>query len=138
MIMVSAHIAKNTVVNTSLHHNSFMATMQSKWEKSVPGKFPPLTARVETAPHFHEVFTAPEPRPPSQWPDICEPVIPPEHKGTDFTNHPLNDLQRSIAGGAKALRDPSADPAQISDVKTVGEAVDLMQDIREMMGKGKI
>ena len=52
MIMVSANIAKNTVVNDRMDHTSFMKTMQEKWARTAPNKFPPLTARVEASPEF--------------------------------------------------------------------------------------
>ena len=52
MVMVSANIAANTIVNSPMHHCSFLKTMQQKWG------LPSLGPRQDTAPPFTEVFTS--------------------------------------------------------------------------------
>ena len=135
MIMVSANIAKHTVVNDRMDHTSFMKTMQEKWEKSAPGKFPPLTARVKASPEFHSsVFTSPEKRPPEDWPDpkLAKP-IPADQEKLDCSNLPLNNLQRSIAGGAKAIMGQTEGLKDALDNMKVGDAQDILRDLRGMM-----
>jgi phospholipase C len=100
-IMVSSHIAKNTVVNTPMHHGSFMSTVGEKWGKLAPGMFPPLTARVAGAPDFTEVFTSAAAT--QDWPDIPKPVIPDEFWAKDFSQAPLSKLQRSLINGTATL-----------------------------------
>jgi phospholipase C len=101
MIMISAHIAPNTVVNTPMDHNSFMGTLRRKWEVVAPGKFPPLTARVAASPDFTAVFTARAPRPVSDWPVIPKPVVtlPPHNPQA-----PMNGLQRACAAAVARLK----------------------------------
>ena len=137
MIMVSANIAKHTVVNDRFDHNSFMKTMQTKWEKVAPGKFPPLTARVKAAPEFHSsVFTSPQKRPPQDWPapKIAKP-IPIDQQELDCSNQPLNDLQRSIVGGAKAIMGQTDELAL--DNTNVGDAQEVLTEFRGMMERKK-
>jgi phospholipase C len=100
-IMVSSHIAKNTVVNTPMHHGSFMSTVGKKWSKLAPGMFPPLTACVADAPGFSEVFTSAVAR--QDWPDVPKPVIPDEFWTKDFSQAPLTNLQRSLIDGTAML-----------------------------------
>lgn len=128
MIMVSAHISKNTVVNSPMHHGSFLETVQKKWNRVAPGKFPPLTPR--DAPVFSEVFTARDPRPVSDWPEIAEPQIPPHYKKLDYSEDPLNDLQKSIVAGlAERAKTAGAkvDPAKLL---TVGDAEALIKTLQ--------
>ena len=101
IIMVSARIAANTVVNTPMDHCSFMATLRHKWEAAAPGKFPPLTARVEAAAEFGEVFTAQALRKVCDWPLIPRPVIGPPSPPPSGT--PLNHLQQSCAAAVAHL-----------------------------------
>lgn len=134
-IMVSSHIARNTVVNTPMHHGSFMKTVGKKWNKVVPGAFPPLTARVADAPEFSEVFTASEPRPMEDWPEIPKPVIPKEFWTTDFSQVPLSKFERSIVEAASMLphaADARARGLAVRDpatVNTVGEALEYLRSI---------
>ena len=60
--MVSANIAANTIVNSPMHHCSFLQTMQQKWGLTSLGP------RQDTAPPFTEVFT-PTARALDTWPD---------------------------------------------------------------------
>lgn len=52
MVMVSAHIAANTIVNSPMDHCSFLKTMQQKWGLGSLGP------RHDAAPPFTEVFAA--------------------------------------------------------------------------------
>ena len=56
MIMVSAHIAPNTIVNDQKQHTSFLKTMSKKWDLGT------FTQRDANAPEFSEVFTSEEVR----------------------------------------------------------------------------
>jgi phospholipase C len=95
MVMVSANIAANTIVNTPMHHCSFLQTMQQKWGLTSLGP------RQDTAPPFTEVFTATS-RDLTTWPDW---IFYPGPSSTldealmrqvDPGDVPLNDLQKSI------------------------------------------
>jgi phospholipase C len=134
-IMVSSHIAKNTVVNTEMHHGSFMKTVGKKWSKVSPGFFPPLTARVDDAPEFTEVFSLTDPRPMEDWPVIPKPQIPSDFWTKDFSQAPLSNLERSIVEGA-AMFPEAADARRRgittrdpSTINTVGEALDYLRSI---------
>lgn len=95
MVMVSANIAANTIVNTPMHHCSFLQTMQQKWGLTSLGP------RQDTAPPFTEVFTATQ-RDLNTWPDwqfypgptstLDETML----AAVDQRNAPLNELQKSI------------------------------------------
>jgi phospholipase C len=135
-IMVSSHIAPNTVVNTPMHHASFMKTVGAKWNKVVPGSCNPLTARVTDAPEFSEVFTSVAAR---SWPELPKPSIPEEFWTTDFSQAQLSPFQRSIVEGASklpqavearkrgmALRDPAS-------INTVGEALEYLRSMPGMI-----
>ncbi len=106
-IMISAHIAANTVVNDQMDHCSFMNTMRRRWEMLAPGKFPPLTARVQAAGDFSQVFTASEPRPAIDWPDIPRPPDGPKPP-VECDPQPANDLQRSCKEALRFLASRSA------------------------------
>jgi len=96
MVMVSAYIAENTIINTEMHHCSFVQTMAQKW-----GLQPSLGPRQDTAPPFTEVF-GPILRDLKTWPDwktypgpastLDESV----RSQVDPGSEPLNDLQKSI------------------------------------------
>jgi phospholipase C len=63
MVMVSAHIASNTIVNSPMDHCSFLKTMQQKWSLTSLGP------RQDAASPFTEVF-ATSARPLDTWPDF--------------------------------------------------------------------
>jgi len=123
------------VVNARMDHGSFMKTMSKKWNRVVPGAFPPLTARVGAAPDFSEVFTSATPRPLSDWPEIPKPVIPQDFWTTDFSQVPLSKFEREIVDAASKTPEAAnarkrgisvRDPATIG---TVGEALDYLRSI---------
>ena len=133
--MVSSHIAKNTIVNTPMDHCSFMNTLRKKWDKMAPGKFPPLTARVAAANDFSEVFTSQALRPASTWPVVQRPVVSQEFLDSDFSEHPLGQLDRSIFEAVDGL--PQTIEARKSgirldspkNIKTVGGALKYVNSI---------
>jgi Phosphoesterase family len=138
-IMVSSHIARNTVVNTPMHHGSFLNTVATKWNKIVPGKFPPLSKRVEDAPLFTEVFTSATPRPRAEWPVIQKPYVPPEFWAIDFSQIPLTKFERqmldataqlpAVQAEAQARKKRGAPVPQPENVRTVGEALGYLRSI---------
>jgi Phosphoesterase family len=95
MVMVSAHIAANTIVNTQMDHCSFLKTMQQKWGLK------PLGPRQDAATPFTEVFAASS-RSLDTWPDFE--TYPGEQvsldlkmmREIDLSTMPLNVLQGSI------------------------------------------
>ena len=94
-VMVSANIAPHTIVNSPMHHCSFLKTMQEKWGLTSLG------SRQDIAPPFTEVFTSTS-RSLNTWPNWQ--VYPgPSSKlnaglmqEADPNEVPLNDLQKSI------------------------------------------
>jgi phospholipase C len=95
MVMVSANIAANTIVNTPMHHCSFLQTMQQKWGLTSLGP------RQDIAPPFTEVFTATA-RDRKTWPDWkvypgpSSTLVEALMRQVDPADVPLNDLQKSI------------------------------------------
>jgi hypothetical protein len=127
MVMVSAYIAPNTVINTPHDHTSFLKTMFEKWSRYLIG---PLTARDGAASDFREVFTASALRDVSTWPDIPKPQIPAGLGEIDFSDAPLNDLQRSMVGGAAVLAGvPPPQP------RTHGEAIAFLRGLKGLPGQ---
>jgi phospholipase C len=104
MVMVSAHIAQNTIVSTQMDHCSFLKTMAQKWG------LPSLGPRQDAATPFTEVFTATE-RPIETWPDLeaYEPVSLDLRKlpQIDLRSIPLNALQGSILNAMREFYGPS-------------------------------
>ena len=137
-IMVSPHIAKNTVVNKPMDHTSFINTMQEKWNRIVKGQFPPLSTRSAAAPKFTSVFTSEKARPISDWPTIEEPIIPPEMEEIDFSDAALNDLQQSILAGVIAIQNSKKKSREVkidaSNIKTVKEAMEYLRKIDDIPG----
>jgi phospholipase C len=95
MVMVSANIAANTIVNSPMHHCSFLQTMQQKWGLGSLGP------RQDTAPPFTEVFTSTS-RSLDTWPEWKHYLGPSSTlnealmRQVDLRAVPLNDLQKSI------------------------------------------
>lgn len=133
-VMVSAHIAKNTVINTPMHHASFLKTMQTKWNKVRKGKFPTLSPRQADAPEFSEVFTSAKTRPTSDWPEPPEPVIPKELYTIDFSDAPLNDLQRSIVAGVATLPQAQGMEVDLTRITTQAEAIAFLRSVPGLPG----
>ena len=134
MVMVSAHIAKNTVINTPMHHASFIKTMQTKWNRVTPGKFPTLSPRQADAPAFTEVFTSPAVRPVSDWPDIPKPKVPKAIYDIDFSDLPLNGLQKSIVRGVASLPQAKGMTVDVESIKTHREALKFLSSVPKLPG----
>ncbi len=128
MVMVSAHIAPGTIVNPTFDHTSFLKTMSMKWS------VPTLTARDAAAPDFQQVFTSARARPASSWPVLADHIVPLAWFSQDFSDAPLNELQRSIVGMVAALPQAQALGVDASAVQTVGDAVALIQRVPGLPG----
>ncbi len=115
MIMVSAHINANTIINTQHRHTSFLHTMCKKWA------LPHLTDRDALANDFTEVFNAEEIRDVSTWPDLPEPVIPEEHYQYNFSDALIGDLEKNILRSVSHWKTGST--ARAEKIKTVKEAM---------------
>ncbi len=118
MIMVSAHIKRNTIVNDDFRHTSFLRTMCEKW--GLEG----FTDRDKTAPEFTEVFTADDIRDRSDWPTFSElqgAVNLAEH---DFSRVPLNDLQKAMLSAVSHWKYGSTEKAEA--LNTTKEALDFL------------
>ena len=127
MVMVSANIAANTIVNSPMHHCSFLQTMQQKWGLTSLGP------RQDSAPPFTEVFSSTS-RGLDTFPDW--PVYPGPTSTlnealmtqVDPSEVPLNDLQKSIIEAMYKfyVHDPLLSTLSIdtaADAKLVLEAV---------------
>ena len=134
MVMVSANIAANTIVNTPMHHCSFLKTMQQKW-----GLTTSLGPRQDTAPLFTEVFSSTS-RSLDTWPDwktYPGPVSTLNESlmaQVDPSTVPLNDLQKSIVEAMVKfyVTDPvlSAMPINTAaDAQVVLEAVEKLRHL---------
>ncbi|HVQ37110.1 MAG TPA: alkaline phosphatase family protein, partial [Pyrinomonadaceae bacterium] len=124
MVMVSAHIAENTIVNTPMHHCSFLQTMQQKWG------LPSLGPRQDSAPPFTEVFTS-NARTLDTWPDWKDypggsPTLDLTRIGElDLSAIRLNELQLSILNAIREFY--VGEPALSSKV------IMTAQDAREFL-----
>ncbi len=118
MVMVSAYIAKNTIVNSPMHHCSFLKTMEQKWGLSSLGP------RQDTALPFTEVF-ATSSRTLDSWPDFeFYPGPSPALDATmmravDPSTVQLNPLQASILDAILELcvKDPAAVNMRLTSAK---------------------
>jgi phospholipase C len=88
MVMVSAYIQPNTIINESFEHTSFIKTVCDKW--GMEG----LTERDKNAKSFEQVFSGSK----RELPILAAPTIPIINKEA-YDNLPLNDLQQSIIKG---------------------------------------
>jgi phospholipase C len=124
MVMVSAHLQKNTIINECYEHASFAKTMNEKWGMRN------LTERVSRARSFGDIFS-PEKR--GDFPDICEPDISGASE-SHYEHDPLSELQRAMVIGAaiSAVKKSKAIGvlAKAYKVKTVGEAKTFLADIK--------
>jgi len=118
MIMVSAHIKPNTIVNNTYHHTSFLNTMCEKWG------IDHFTERDKNAPKFYEVFTSPEVRDVKTWPIIPEPKLPDGWENIDFSDTPLNGLEKTILSALPHITD--MDVEELKTIKTVGHAMNCL------------
>ncbi len=119
MVMVSAYIKSNTIVNTEMRHTYFLKTMCMKWGLNS------LTKRDSTAQDFSEVFNLDEPRDPGTWPDLTELQIPEAFIKKDFSKEPIGKLEKNIIQALSFWKFNTIDHA--ANVKTKGEAIDFLQ-----------
>ena len=105
VVMVSAHIAPNTVVNTTMDHCSLLKTVQYKWNLNSLGP------RQDAATPFTEVFSE-SLRSLNTWPDFK--AYPGEQvsldlkkmQEIDLSTIPLNVLQQSIVTAMREFYAP--------------------------------
>ncbi len=128
MVMVSANIAANTIVNTPMNHNSFLQTMAQKWT------LPSLGPRQDASTAFTEVFSSTA-RSLDTWPDW--PVYPGPQSTLDEAslavvgtpNAPLNPLQQSIVDAIREFY--AGDPALIAFADKVIRTADDAKEFLE-------
>ena len=108
--------------------------MQTKWNKIVPGKFPTLSPRQADAPEFTEVFTSSSPQPISDWPDIDKPSVPQGINDVDFSQLPLNNLQKSFVHGVASLPQAQGLNVDASAIKTHEEAFQFVRSVPNLPG----
>lgn len=89
MVMISSYIAKNTIVNDTFEHTSFIRTMSKKWGLDY------LTLRDKNAFTFNSIFSNQK----REWPNIEEPKFLDDYGNVEYNSHPLNGLQKSIVNG---------------------------------------
>ncbi|WP_299242188.1 alkaline phosphatase family protein [uncultured Aquimarina sp.] len=129
MVMVSAHIAQNTIVNDVFDHTSFIRTMCKKWN------MPHLTNRDKNAKSFEQVFSSST----RSFPVIEKHVIP-EIEETTYDKDDLNDLQKSILLGASFLAkrncegsSKEVDINKAKQISTVGDAISFLKEIKDLI-----
>jgi len=132
-VMVSANIAANTIVNTPMHHCSFLQTMQQKWGLTSLGP------RQDTAPPFTEVFASTS-RDLSTWPDwkyypgptstLNEAMM----SQVDPSEVPLNDLQKSIieATAKFYVQDPALSAMAIETAADAKQVLEKAEKLRHV------
>jgi phospholipase C len=128
MVMVSPYIAPGTIVNAPREHSSFLKTLAIKWG------LPTLTDRDKAALDFSEVFTSDLAQPASSWPVLADHVMPQSWFTQDFSDAPLNELQRSIVGMVAALPQAKGLGLDATAVQTVGNATALIQRVPGLPG----
>jgi len=123
-VMVSAHIATNTIVNSEMDHCSFLKTMQQKWDLKSLGP------RQDAAAPFTEVFT-PDKRSLDTWPNFDAYPIGPvsldlrKMPNIDLAAVPVNVLQSSILTAIHELyAQDLTEPGLPKDAK---DALDLLR-----------
>ncbi|HEX6284123.1 MAG TPA: alkaline phosphatase family protein, partial [Pyrinomonadaceae bacterium] len=133
MVMVSANIAVNTIVNTPMHHCSFLKTMQEKWGLTSLGP------RQDSAPPFTEVFTSTS-RDLDTWPDWTSYPGPLSTLNealmsrVDPNQVPLNDLQKSIieATAKFYVQDPALSATAINTAADAKEVLEAAKKLRHL------
>jgi phospholipase C len=123
MIMISAHILPNTIVNEPLQHTSFLKTMCEKWGLE------PFTERDQHAPGFESVFTSASLRDVSDWPVLTEPHLPAGWEKQDYGSTPLNELQKAIVRSTAAIKNQYAD-----EILTVRDALEFFDQFDDLPG----
>jgi phospholipase C len=135
MVMVSANIAANTIVNSPMHHCSFLQTMQQKWGLASLGP------RQDTAPPFTEVFTSTQ-RAHHTWPDwkfypgpsstLDETLM----REVDLSDAPLNELQISILNAIRKFYGYDL-ALSASAIVTAKDAKEFLEEARKLRHPGE-
>ncbi|HXT63505.1 MAG TPA: alkaline phosphatase family protein [Pyrinomonadaceae bacterium] len=133
MVMVSANIAENTIVNSPMNHNSFLQTMAQKWE------LPSLGPRQDSSPPFTEVFSSSS-RSLDTWPNWT--VYPgpastldeAQMRIVDPANAPLNPLQQSIIDAIREFYAGDPAVAAFADrvIETAGDAKEFLEQAEKL------
>jgi len=129
MVMISPYISKNTIINETFDHSSFIKTMSDKWNLGN------LTNRDKNASSFSAVFSD---KKRSSYPEIPEPVL--THgidNGKAYANDPLNGLQKSIIAGAIEIAKNNALTKDIVALKKSVEEIPTVEDAMEYLTKVK-
>lgn len=131
MIMVSSHIQPGTIINETHDHASFLKTMSLKWG------FGSLTERDRNAQDFSHVFSAQARS--TDWPELTDP-LPEGDVKSNYHDHPLSDLQKSILAGAEHLLE-NQQPDMLKraglkvrqEIETVKDAVDHLESMSKLL-----
>lgn len=130
MVMVSSHIQKNTIVNTPMHHGSFLKTMQRKWG------FDSLGPRSAGAPDFADAILTKETR---AWQDLSG-----LHKGRSARRlprpeTPISKLQSTLVAAMHAAqqRHGRGRGGEMPNAKTFREAQALLDRIDDFKHLGR-
>src|SRR5262249_19101483 len=121
-IMVSPYIKKNTIINDSMSHTSFLKTMHAKWGGTS------LSAREDASPCFNvSGLLSPTCRDKSEMPTFPQPVIPPDN--TDYSKAVQSALLNAIIAVIKDLwcqAFPTLCPSR--EIETQGDAAAFLRD----------
>ena len=125
MVMVSAYIERNTIMNDCFDHTSFIKTMCKKWHMEG------LTDRDKAAKSFEKVFGKNK----RSLPHIDPPIIPLPEDRLLYDDDPLNELQQSMLITAHStayirqkLSNPFKSVPSIEGITTVKQATDYLKD----------
>ena len=122
MVMVSAYIAPNTIINDNHDHTSFIKTCCDKW--GLKG----LTDRDKHATAFSSVFTSQR----RELPDIPAPLIP----VVDIEQHkqlPLNGLQKGLlVATSYYTADNHSLKSELLDVESISNIGEAMAHLEKV------
>ena len=124
MIMVSPYIKKNTIINTSMSHTSFLKTMHEKLG------LPSLSVREDKSPSFHDcglLWPTLQRKEMSDMPVFAAPVIPPDP--TDYSQALLSALAKALMALIKEAwckAFPAECPPQ--EIRTQQDAAEFLRE----------
>ncbi len=124
MVMVSAHIKKNTIVKEKFDHTSFIKTMCKKYDMKG------LSDRDKAAHSFEHIFSAEK----RTWPPVKAPFKDFQPDDSTYHQDPLNDLQYSMLLTSHAVayirqkkRNPFKGIPSIKGITTVKQAQEYLE-----------
>jgi phospholipase C len=133
-IMISSYIQKNTIINDTHDHTSFIKTLSDKWG------FEHLTERDRNATSFSAVFSD---KKRNEWPVLPSSLQDKSMESEDVVNdkdHPLSGLQLSMLSGAESLASINNEAEEIpvakDEINTIGQAEERLK-ILQVFLKGK-